>query len=94
MTGHLPTAWGGKGIYATALNEWAFARSQGWRQRGLPEPAMSSPSASEGFLEEVDGADHGEKKGDAEADRQQDRLLIERQGDGETHRREDRQGER
>jgi hypothetical protein len=47
-----------------------------------------------GFLEEVVRADHGEEKGDAEADRQHDRLLIERQADGETHRRQDRQGER
>jgi len=36
--------------YATALNEWAFARSHGCRQRGLPEPAISSPSASEGYM--------------------------------------------
>jgi len=37
-------------VYATALNEWAFARSHGCRQRGLPEPAISSPSASEGYM--------------------------------------------
>src|SRR5258707_2816238 len=37
-------------FYATALNECAFARSHGCCQRRLPEPATSSPSASEAYM--------------------------------------------